>query len=210
MTKAVFFDVDGTLLDTTEYIYQAFENSLHHYNHPLVSREIMQLSVGKTLEECYKDFTRLEKVLYLMEHHKEFQRNNVELVKAYPNTISTLEHLREKGMSIAAITSRSKESTIKSLQYAEVYPLIDFFVALEDVVTPKPDPEGILKAMNFFSVSAEDVIMVGDSPVDVEAGRSAKARTAGASYGFHGQRIRESQPDVVIQDIYEVVSLISE
>lgn len=209
MTKAVFFDVDGTLLDTTEYIYQAFENSLHHYNHPRVSRDIMELSVGKTLEECYKDFTRLEKVLELMEHHKEFQRNNVELVKAYPNTISTLEHLREKGISIAAITSRSKESTINSLQYTEVYPLIDFFVALEDVVTPKPDPEGILKAMKFFSVLAEDVIMVGDSPVDVEAGRSAKARTAGATYGFHGERILEAKPDHIVDDIHDVLKLLN-
>lgn len=208
MTKAVFFDVDGTLLDTTEYIYKAFEHSLNHYKHPLVSREIMQLSVGKPLEECYQDFTKLEKVVNLMDRHKEFQRHNVELVKAYPHTVSTLEHLRSKGMSIAAITSRSKESTIKSLQYAEVYPLIDYFVALEDVVTPKPDPEGILKAMNFFSVKPDEIMMVGDSPVDVEAGRNAKARTVGASYGFHGERIRESQPDVVIQDIYEVLSLI--
>ncbi len=208
MTKAVFFDVDGTLLDTTEYIYQAFEHSLNHYKHPLVSREIMQLSVGKPLEECYQDFTKLEEVVNLMDRHKEFQRHNVELVKAYPHTVSTLEHLRSKGMSIAAITSRSKESTIKSLQYAEVYPLIDYFVALEDVVTPKPDPEGILKAMNFFSVKPDEIMMVGDSPVDVEAGRNAKARTVGASYGFHGERIRKSQPDVVIQDIYEVLSLI--
>lgn len=210
MTKAVFFDVDGTLLDTTEYIYQAFDHSLNHYKHPLVSRQIMQLSVGKPLEDCYRDFTKLEKVIDLMEHHKEFQRNNVELVKAYPHTVSTLEHLRSKGMSIAAITSRSKESTIKSLQYAEVYPLIDYFVALEDVATPKPDPEGVLKAMNFFSVQSHEVIMVGDSPVDVEAGRNAKTRTIGASYGFHGERIRESLPDMVIKDISELISFIGE
>lgn len=208
MIKAVLFDVDGTLLDTTEFIYRAFESSFSKHNLNRVSREIMSMSVGKSLEECYRDFTNLEHVIDLMEHHKQFQRENLDLVKLYPNTIATLETLRSHGIGIAAITSRAKESAVKSLEVAGAFPLIDYFIALEDVMTPKPDPEGLLKAMRYFTVIPQQTIMVGDSPVDVEAGRNARVGTVGVTYGFHGERIREAKPDHIAGDIQDILKII--
>ena len=209
MIQAVLFDVDGTLLDTTEYIYRAFEYSLQKYKQAPVSREIMSYSIGKALDECYRDFTKLEHVLDLMEGHKQFQRENLDLVRLYPHTIDTLEKLRTKGIRIAAITSRAKDTAIQTLESTGAYPLIDFFIALEDVVTPKPDPEGLHKALQFFAVPSDAALMVGDSPVDIEAGRNAKTGTVGAGYGFHGARISESRPDHVIHDIAEILDIIS-
>ena len=208
MIKAVFFDVDGTLLDTTEYIYQAFEYSLKKNNRPSIERGLLSPIMGKSLEDCYKYITLLDEVSDLIDAHREFQFSNSHLSKPFPQTIETLDTLRSKGIAIAAITSRARDSALETLQKADIYPLIDYFIGYEDVVTPKPDPEGIHKALTFFSLQVSEVAMVGDSPADVEAGRNAGVKTIGATYGFHGKDIVKSQPDNIIDDIKEIIHIV--
>lgn len=53
MLKAVVFDVDGTLLDTREFIAQAFEATLARFGFPAPSREMLSSIIGPPLQECY-------------------------------------------------------------------------------------------------------------------------------------------------------------
>lgn len=207
--KAILFDVDGTILDTHEYIYQAFEHSLGMHHKPL-TREEIQIIMGKPLEECYRILTELEDISELAESHKLFQANNAFLAKPFPNTIKTLEKIKKNGMLIGAVTTRAKESATESLDVNEVMPYINHFVAFEDVVNPKPDPEGIHQVLNYFGIDPSDAIMVGDSDVDVFAGKNAGVSTVGVTYGFHGENIVEADPDFVIDDIQEVLAVIED
>ncbi len=209
MTKAVFFDVDGTLLDTTEYIYQAFEYSLALYNNTRLPRSQMSHTMGKSLKVCYQVFTEMNDVLHLMKSHHQFQISNPHLAKPYPHTLQTLKTLHEKGYKIGAITTRASNTVGTTLEAAGILPYIDHYVTADDVQAVKPDPEGINKMLNHFSVLPKQTIMVGDTEVDVQAGKNAGTKTVGALYGFHGERIRESKPDHVIADISEIINLVS-
>lgn len=206
--QAVLFDVDGTLIDTSEYIYQAYEHSLGRHKHDLLSREEMSHLMGKSLEDTYKEITGLDAVNPFMDAHREYQFENAGLAVAFPHSLQTLESLRKKGISIGAVTTRARDTAIETLEEAELYPLIDFFVGFEDVVAPKPDPEGIKKALDFFNVHPADAIMIGDSPVDVAAGKNAETHTIGVTYGFHGDRIIDTEPDYVVDDISEIIEII--
>ncbi len=206
--QAVLFDVDGTLIDTSEYIYQAYEHSLGRHNHNLLSREELSHLMGKSLEDTYREITGLDAVNPFMEAHRKYQFENAGLAVAFPHSLSTLEALRQKGISIAAVTTRARDTAIETLEEAELFPLIDFFVGFEDVTTPKPDPEGIKKALDFFNVHPSNAIMIGDSPVDVAAGKNAETHTVGVTYGFHGDRIVDTEPDYVIDDIGELIEIV--
>ncbi len=206
--QAIIFDVDGTLIDTSEYIYQAFEHSLEYHNHDILERDVMSHMIGKSLEDCYKEFTELDEVDTFMKAHHKYQHQNPDLAIAFPNTEKTLEALRKNGISIAAVTTRRRDTAIETLELTGLFPLIDYFIGLEDVAVPKPDPEGIVKALDFFSVNPDRAIMVGDSPVDVAAGKNAETHTIGVTYGFHGERIVETEPDYVIDDIDEIIEII--
>ncbi|MDP4011278.1 MAG: HAD-IA family hydrolase [Candidatus Roizmanbacteria bacterium] len=205
--KAILFDVDGTLLDTTEYIYKAFEYSLKKHHKPL-KREYIGTIMGKPLEECYRILTSIDDVSKLAQSHNDFQKQNPHLSVLFPNTLKVLRSLKKSNYHIAAVTTRKKNTAIETLQQSGLLPYLDFVVTIDDVVHPKPHPESIQRALDYFGVSPKEAIMVGDSPVDVMAGKNAGTKTIGVTYGFHGDRIVESDPDHVIDDIGEIIDLI--
>ena len=205
--KAVLFDVDGTLLDTHEYVYQAFEHSLKKH-HKLLSRQEIKKIMGKPLEECYKILTELDDITDLADSHRQFQRENYHLSKPYPNTVKTLEKLQSSGLLLAAITTRARDSAKKTLEEASILNYFNYFIGFEDVSRPKPDAEPLLKALNFLSVQPKEAIMVGDSEVDVYAGKNAGTKTVGVTYGFHGEHIAKTHPDYVIDDIEELLKIV--
>lgn len=206
--KAIIFDIDGTLLDTTEYIYQSFESSLAEHGHALVDREEMSHIMGKSLGECYEIFTGLTEVEHLIESHHNFQLANAALSVPYTKTLATLEKLKRAGLSIGAVTTRGGDTVYETLQDSGIQPLLDYVITVDDVTSPKPDPEGIYKNLNYLGIDSSEAMMVGDSPVDILAGKNAGVKTVGVTYGFHGDRIIECDPDHVIDDIAEVLDLV--
>ncbi len=206
--QAILFDVDGTILDTTEYIYGAFEYSLHKHSIPLVPRSEMQLMMGKSLADCYISFAKTQEVQDLMNDHHEFQVVHPELSHVYDGVNNTLTELLHAGYHLATITSRSGAIVHETLKNAGVDHFFEQIITLDDVQKEKPDPEGILKALGTMNIVPQNALMVGDSPVDIEAGKNAGTITVGAAYGFHGEKIARSHPDYVIQNIGEIVQII--
>jgi len=206
MISTILFDVDGTLLDTHEYIYQSFEHSLRKH-HKSLSRQAIQKIMGLPLDECYRILTQLEDVKLLSNSHRKFQSENLHLSKPYPNTISTLSNLKSKKIKIGAVTTRTKDTARRTLELANIWPYLDFFIGVDDVKNPKPDPEGILKALEFLNADSNSTLMVGDSDVDILAGQNGGVKTVGATCGFHGKKIANFDPDFVIDDIGKIVSL---
>lgn len=206
MIKAVLFDVDGTLLDTSEYIYQAFEHSLKSVLGIKLDRSKIREVLGKPLVQCYEKLVPSQSISELSFAHKEFQNKNSHLAFAFPNAKETLSKLHQKGLLIAVITSRARESATVTLEQAGLMKYIDLFIGIEDVVAPKPDPEGINKALAQFGILAQEAVMVGDSDVDIMAGKSAGTGTIGVSYGFHGEKIGTHNPDKVIKSLLEILT----
>ncbi|PIR12963.1 hypothetical protein COV49_03730 [Candidatus Falkowbacteria bacterium CG11_big_fil_rev_8_21_14_0_20_39_10] len=207
MIKTVLFDVDGTLLDTSEYIYQSFEYSLKKHYKPL-KRDRIGTIMGKPLEECYQILTTKDAVSDLAQSHNDFQKKNSYLSFPFPHTLKVLRTLKDKNYHSAAVTSRRKNTVIETLKLAKILPLLDYIVTVDDVVKPKPHPESIRKALDFFGAEPKQAIMIGDSPADVHAGKNAGTQTIGVTYGFHGNKITEFNPDFVIDDIAEVLNLV--
>jgi len=206
--KAVLFDVDGTLLDTAEFIFQAFEFALDKYGYPPKSRNEFSKLIGKPLDYNYSVLAPGSDVELLSKTHRDFQLSHLDLAKAYPSTIETLEELRAANLRIAAVTTRSRMSTIETLKLCKLSQYMDYVVAYEDVINAKPDPEPVCKALNYLGIEPFNAVMAGDSDADVMAGKNAGTTTIGATYGFHGARIADSNPDYLINSINEVIPLV--
>src|ERR1043165_6163164 len=175
--RAVFFDVDGTLLDTFDFIYGAFEHAFEEHGVPPLTREEISVLMGGPLEEVYATMAAEFDAKELSETHRRFQANNLALANLFPSTVRVLDELKRRNLKIAAITTRSKRTSVKSLETTGIAQYFDLVISGEDVTRLKPDPEPIQKALDHLSLLTSDAIMVGDTHADIEAGKNANVRT---------------------------------
>jgi pyrophosphatase PpaX len=208
--EAVLFDVDGTLLDTREFIYQAYRHTLQSHGLPVRSLDEIAviMSTGKSLQESYRYFSPTYDIGKLCETHRTFQAENLSLSVPFPNTHKTLKELKDAGVKTAAITTRSKRTSIKTLATSGLADYFDVILSGEDVERPKPHPEALLKVLKQLEIQPEKAVMVGDTEADILAGKSAGTKTIGVSYGFHGFKIAEVNPDFIIDDIADLLPVV--
>ncbi|MCZ2108614.1 MAG: HAD-IA family hydrolase [Dehalococcoidia bacterium] len=207
--RTVLFDIDGTLLDTREFILAAMEHALRGHGLPVLAREELARQVGRPLEAIYSDFgARPDAAPALVEAHRTFQAENLHLAAAFPGASETLGRLVRAGLKLGAVTSRSRRTSIRTMELAGLAPFFDVIVSPEDAAGLKPDPAPLLFALGRLGESHEYAAMVGDTRHDIEAGKALRMLTVGATYGFAGEAIRESGPDVVIGDIRDLAGVI--
>lgn len=210
--KAIIFDADGTLLDTREFIYQAFEQSFEQQGFQAPSREQLLQHMGKSLTEMYqvlapKVDADIEK---LVEYHKELHLGKLlPLVAPYDGLHSLFASLRALDIKIAVCTNRDT-SAQHLFEHIGVHSDIDMFVTKSDVQNPKPDPEGIQKILASFSLAPAQAAMVGDTEADMGASKNAGlATTIGVTHGFGTEKIlRETGADHVVGHLNEIMPII--
>lgn len=203
---AVLFDVDGTLLDTREFIFQAFEHTLRTYGLPPVSRAKLALLVGHVLSESYEELTGRtgDDVASLTETHSAFQKEHIGLSAPYPGTLEALRTLQGRGVKMAAVTMRHSRTAVTTLETAGIAPFLKEIVCFDQVERPKPDAMHALKALELINEPPGRAVMVGDTYIDIEAGKNAGTKTIFARYGFHGELPSGVTADAAIDDIQEL------
>jgi len=208
--SAVLFDVDGTLLDTREFISGAFDHSLRlHSIDPAQARERWLTVAGRDLTFIYSHLCPQADPAILCETHRRFQMDNMHLVKIFPGVRELLVKLQNSGIALAAVTSRNRDTVATSLQLHLLYDLFDQIICADEVVFTKPHPEPLLTVLRNMKKEAGSAVMVGDSRFDVEAGKAAGTKTIGVIYGLDGPAIRDSQPDFVVSSIDDLSQILS-
>ncbi len=199
----VLFDVDGTVINAREFIGAAFEHTARTHGLDGVTRELLTTSMGRGLDEIYASLSDAPTEL-LVETHRAFQRENLHLARPYEGAATVLRDLRARNLPLAAVTNRSRRTSVLTLENAGLADLFDVIISAEDAPALKPDPAGLREAIRHLGREGVFGAMVGDSPVDIEAGRALRLHTVGALYGFHGDTLTESRPDRTIADIREL------
>lgn len=207
---AALFDIDGTILDTGEYIFQAYKYTLALHLKKEVTWEDVVPVLGLPFDQCYRLLTNLEEVDYLMECHHQYQTKNPQLVKPYEHTLQALRSLKKAGVAIGAVTSHSGELLTRNLKNAGIDKFFKVIVTPFEVKNPKPHPESVFKALEVLKIKPNKAIFIGDSKADIAAGKAAGVKTIAALYGFNGEKIMDMKPDYAVSDIQEVVPIILE
>jgi pyrophosphatase PpaX len=210
--SAALFDFDGTLVDTTEMIFQ----SMRHATTSVLgredfTREELLANVGQPLPR-QMEILDAEKAELLLEayraHHEE---HHDALIGEFPGVDEALNRLRTAGVRIIVVTSKRRRSVEMALEkFPGLDLVVDLFVTMEDTTEHKPHPEPLLKGLELVgSVPREKAVYVGDSPFDVQAAKAAGLRSVAVSWGaFSEDTLREAEPDHLVPDIDAVVDLL--
>lgn len=130
-------------------------------------------------------------------------------VRAFDGVPALLEDLRRAGIPLALVTSKASARVALDQQASALGHCVDVLVSADDVDRGKPDPQGVLLACGRLGVSPSDAVVVGDSPVDVAAGRAAGARTVAVTYGLHtAAELEASAPDHIVDDVAQLRTLL--
>ncbi len=180
------FDLDGTLADTVDLILQCFRHTMrvHLGEAPPDSRWLATL--GTPLRAQLTPFARSnEEVKEMMRTYTAFQSTiHDEMVRPYVGAKDLLLGLESKGVPMALVTSKRRDMALRTLCQCDLADHFEVIVSADDVTRGKPDPEPVLKAIEALGlVPSRSIVLVGDSPHDMVAGKRAGVRTAAALWG---------------------------
>lgn len=158
------FDLDGTLFDTRDVNYFSYKEALAKHNVELDRDFFVNTCNGRHyksfLPKLIKEWSVIEEV---HNDKKELYKTNLYKAKKNIHLFNLIDLMKSK-YNLALVTTASKQNTLDILNYFKVKDLFDLIITQEDVIHKKPDPEGFLKAIEYFKVDKEKVIVFEDSP----------------------------------------------
>ena len=212
MLAAALFDFDGTLVDTTEMIFQSMRHATSSVlGRENFTREELLANVGQPLPR-QMEILDAEKAELLLEayraHHEE---HHDALIGEFPGVDEALYRLRTAGVRIVVVTSKRRRSVEMALEkFPGLDLVVDLFVTMEDTTEHKPHPEPLLKGLALAGdVPKDKAVYVGDSPFDVQAAKAAGLTSVAVSWGaFSEDTLREAEPDHLVPDIDTAVDVL--
>ena len=209
--KAALFDFDGTLVDTTDLIYQSMRHAAGEVLGREVSREVLMANVGQPLPRQMELLSAEHAEALLNTYRLHNEDNPDDLIKEFPGVEASLDRLRSAGVQVAVVTSKrrfSVDMALKSLPgLGEV---VDQWVTMEDTNEHKPRPEPLHKGLELLgNVPREEATYVGDSPFDVAAAKAARVKSVAVSWGaFSEEALRAAGPDHLVPDLDAAVDVL--
>lgn len=203
--RAVVFDLDGTVVDSVELIIVSFQHAIREVLGREVSREEAVAWVGRPLREQMEMFSP-EHADELVRVYREFNhREHDRMLKLYDGITHLLEALKEIGVKVGLVTSKSRYTTEMAFALTGIEKYFDASVCADESTGNKPAPDPILTCLGELGVPPREAVYVGDSPADIQAARAAGVRSVAVSWGvFDAERLRAEKPDVLVHTIPEL------
>ncbi len=214
---AFVFDLDGTLVDSGEDIARSANFVRVHFGLPELSAATVISYVGDGVEMLLQralslaglaggplPAEQLQEGLAVFDEH--YGRHLLDNTKLFPGVLDVLMRFRAFPLFLA--TNKPRAFTDQILAGLGIRGAFVRVVAGDDTPAKKPDPEHIRLVTEGLDVAPGDIVVVGDSPNDIDAARAFGALAVGCTYGLVAKsRVRAAQPDLVIDTITDLAGL---
>lgn len=211
--RAVVFDLDGTLIDSARDIADAVNHALERAALPALPLERVKGFVGdgaRSLLVRASGFdpadARVE--LLLADFFAYYTAHGTTFTRPLPGATEALVAL-EPRLPLALATNKARGTTEAVLAALELARYFRVIVAGGDPPQPKPSPEPLEYIAAQLGVETRELVMVGDGPQDVLAGRAAGARTVAVRGGMAAdERLLAAEPDAVLDSLAALPALV--
>jgi beta-phosphoglucomutase len=204
--RAILWDLDGVIVNSMEYHYEAYREVLAPRGKDLSRDEYLQNLIG------LRNYVILRRVLGqlsdsevkdLAEQKEEAFRRRVRgNVKALAGADRLVRRAKEAGLKQAIVSSTPCANIEVMLKSLGLWELFEEIVGEEDATRGKPDPEGFLIAAERLEVPAEQCVVIEDAPEGIAAGKAAGMSCIGVATTRPPERL--SQADLVVETLEDV------
>lgn len=190
--NAVILDIDGTLIDSNDAHARAYEDAGRELGFDIPFDRVRPL-IGKGGDKVLPEVTGIEEDSPDGERISErkgeiFRERYLPTLQPLPGARQLLHRFRDDTMKLVVATSAGKDDLKGLLEQAGVADLIQDATSADDAEESKPDPDIVLAALKQAGFPADEIIMLGDTPYDVEAATRAGVRIVGVRSGGWGDQ----------------------
>jgi phosphoglycolate phosphatase len=209
--RAICFDFDYTLGDATYSILAGARHALEGLGWPAPGEEEVRRTVGYTLEDSYTLLTgdcdperQREYRRLFMEKAHPIQTTTTRL---FPGAEELLRALKGRGIGTGVVSTKRAQTLEGILSHCGVRPLLDLVLGGDSVERPKPDPQGLLLALEQLGVAPEEALFCGDTVIDAETAQRAGSDFCAVLNGTTPAEAFASYPCAhVATDLVEMIS----
>lgn len=208
--RALLLDLDGTIADTLPLIFDAFRHAIAPWTGSMPDDDAIEATFGPPERGC---IALLAPTADLDEAERRFfafyEDGHEGAVRLFDGIAALVERVRRRGWKVAVVTGKSRRTAEFSLRELGLWDRLDLLVSNDDLTRGKPDPEGIMLASARLGIPVDRLLMVGDMPADVEAGRAAGAATAAVTWAaFRPELLRMAGADFVCERVEELAEVV--
>lgn len=187
MLKAIIFDFDYTLGNSTNGIVLSINYALEKLGLRAKDRDEIRKTIGLSLKETFSALTggcsEEEANLFSKYFREKADLVMTDSTELYSDVKEVLQSLKRNGYEIGIVTTKFRYRIEQILKKFNMWDLVDVIVGAEDVKIEKPDPEGLLRVLDKLQFQRDSLLYVGDSIVDAKTAENAQVRFAGVLTG---------------------------
>ncbi|HEX4167480.1 MAG TPA: HAD hydrolase-like protein [Bryobacteraceae bacterium] len=208
----LIFDLDGTLIDSSEDLAISTNAARARFGLPPLSQEIVNSYVGngaavlvrKAMGPDASEASVAEALAYFL---KFYRAHALEHTRLYGGMREAVTQLAQEHQ-LAVLTNKPQKISFDILASLKLETCFLCVIGGDTLAVKKPDPLGIVTLMEHAGAGADRTLMVGDSSVDISTARNASVRSCGVLWGFQPETFEMMAPDFLVDKPGELVRLI--
>lgn len=207
--RLIIFDLDGTLVDSRIDITNAINYALKPYGiGPYTVEEITSLvgrGITKLIEDLIKPYKEIPINNVIERFLEHYERHIIDNTRPYAGVKETLEELRD--YKKAVISNKREYLSKKALEGLGLLRYFEIVLGSDSTPEKKPSPLPVRMVLEKLNIPGSEAVIVGDSDLDIKAGKSAGVLTIAVSYGYRPRELL-LEADHIINNIRELPGLV--
>jgi phosphoglycolate phosphatase len=205
----ILFDLDGTLIDSTEAILESFRVSYESFGEIVPENEKIKKLIGLPLDIMFsklgvEDDKVWDYVNRYKKHYRTISRQKTTLLPFAKESIIKASEIAILGI----VTTKTARYSQELMEHFGVMNYFKVLIGREDVENPKPHPEPILKALQQLNHKDEKVYMIGDTCLDIISAKEAGVTPIAVYSGYASKEKLHNCSEIVVKDALKAVEMI--
>jgi membrane protein len=207
--KAVFLDIDGTLVDSNDFHVQAWEEAFRDNGH-WIEQDKIRSQIGKggdqLVPSLLPDIAETAQKVVAHRHGEIFRLRYMKQVKPFPRAFDLIEMLHARGVAVLLASSSEQTEVDHYVDLLKIGALLNGTVSKDDVANSKPAGDIFAAALaKVFPLAVSETLAVGDTPYDVEGALRSEIRTiAVRSGGFSEEVLADAGAAYIVASVKEL------
>ena len=209
MKPVILFDLDGTVIDSTEAILDGFRVAFESFGEEVPSDEAIKNEIGHTLEDMFTtlgvDASKVDEHVHTYKmHYRVISCEKTILLEGAKEAIE----LASEFATLGVVTTKTGEYSTILLEHMGLMKYFDVLIGREHVEHPKPHAEPILKALMKLEHDRNSTWMIGDTCMDMIAAKNAEITGIAVTSGFGTAKKLQTCSSIICETVLEAVKSI--